>query len=119
MDEAELRRTKEFALRVVRLCGSLPDAAAGRSPASQLVRSGISVGADYRVACKARSRAEFASKLGIVEEEADESAFWLEWVIDARLMRTERVADLLAETNPITRTMTSSRLSVRKGRSSQ
>jgi four helix bundle protein len=76
MNEDDLkRRTKQFALRVMKLVGALPNTIQGRAIASQLMRSGTSVGANYRAACRGRSKAEFAAKLGIVVEEADECAF--------------------------------------------
>jgi four helix bundle protein len=75
MDEAELkRRTKSFAIRCMKLADSLPATVSGRVVANQLVRCGTSVGANYRSACRGRSTAEFLSKLGVVEEEADESS---------------------------------------------
>jgi len=71
-------RTKQFALRVMKLIDALPRTIQGRAIANQIIRSATSVAANYRAACRARSRAEFAAKIGIVEEEADETAFWLE-----------------------------------------
>ena len=98
MDERELiARTKQFALRVIKLVGALPRSIDGRAIAGQLMRSGTSVAANYRAACRARSKAEFIAKLGTVEEEADESAFWLELLIEAELMPAERVQPLLSE----------------------
>src|SRR3989440_11521347 len=79
-------RTKKFALRIIKLVGALPRTIEGRSIAGQLMRSGTSVAANYRAACRARSKAEFIAKLGTVEEEADESAFWLELIIDSALI---------------------------------
>lgn len=77
MTEKELiRRTKDFALRVIKLVNALPSNPAGRTIGGQLIRSGTSVPANYRAACRGRSKAEFIAKLGIVEEEADESALW-------------------------------------------
>ena len=76
MNERDMiARTKRFALRIIKVVGALPRTVAGRSIANQLVRSGTSVAANYRAACRARSKAEFIAKLGIVEEEADETAF--------------------------------------------
>jgi four helix bundle protein len=83
MDEAELKqRTKRFASRCIKLAESLPRTRAGGIIAGQLIRCGTSVGSNYRAACRGRSRAEFVSKLGTVEEEADESAFCMELVIE-------------------------------------
>ena len=75
-------RTKQFALRVMRLVDALPNTPKGRAIASQLVRSGTSVAANYRAACRGRSKAEFIAKVGIAEEEADETALWLELIIN-------------------------------------
>ena len=112
MTETELKeRLKQFSLRVFRLVDALPRVPAGRMIASQLVRAGASVGANYRAACRGRSRAEFISKLGVAEEEADESVYWLELVIEGRLLRRERVAPLLAEANELVAILTASRKS--------
>ena len=83
--QAELlkNRTKQFALRVIRMIRSLPTGPEPRIIAHQLLRSGMSVAANYRAVCRARSRPEFLSKMSIVIEEADESAFWLELLVDA------------------------------------
>jgi four helix bundle protein len=81
MTIAELKaRTKEFALRVIRLVDALPNTVKGRAIANQIMRSATSIAANYRGACRARSRAEFIAKIGVVEEEADETAFWRELV---------------------------------------
>lgn len=81
MDQHELKeRTKQFALRIMKLVGALPDGIVRRAIGNQLVRSGTGVGANYRAACRGRSKTEFIAKLGTVEEEADETAFWLELV---------------------------------------
>lgn len=87
MDEKELKeRTKQFALRVMKLVDALPNTISGRAIANQLVRSGTSVGANYRAACRGRSKAEFVAKLGVVIEEADECEYWLELIIDGELL---------------------------------
>ena len=96
------QRTKEFALRVIRLVESLPKGRTADVLGRQLLRSGTSVGANYRSACRARSVADFQSKMGIVEEEADESAYWMELLVDAGLMPASRLAKLLAEANELT-----------------
>ncbi|MFQ5637494.1 MAG: four helix bundle protein, partial [bacterium] len=72
------RRTKDFAKQVIRFCRTLPENREGRLIGNQLFRSGTSVAANYRAACRARSKRDFISKMGIVEEEADESFFWFE-----------------------------------------
>src|SRR5213082_3724974 len=96
MNPQELKeRTKRFALRVMRLVDALPKSAKGRALASQLVRSGTSVAANYRASCRARSRAEFISKIGVVEEEADETALWLELIIDDKILPQKKITPLL------------------------
>lgn len=90
-------RTKRFGLRVIRLVESLPKTGAARTIGGQLLRSGTSVGANYRAACRGRSKAEFAAKLGIVEEEADESLYWMEMLIDAQIIPMDRLKDLMTE----------------------
>jgi four helix bundle protein len=102
MTQDELKkRTKRFALRIARLVDTFPSSFLGRHIGGQLIRSGTSVPANYRAACRARSKAEFIAKLGIVEEEADESAFWMEFAIDAGIVKPDRVHDLLQETNEL------------------
>jgi four helix bundle protein len=102
-------RTKRFALEIIRLVASLPKTLEGRAIGSQLVRSGSSVGANYRAACRGKSKADFISKLGIVEEEADESCYWLEILIEGNVLPEERVASLLREANEITAIIVASR----------
>lgn len=111
------RRTKEYALRIIKLVKALPNTVEGRTIGNQLIRSGTSVGANYRAVCRARSRAEFISKLGVVIEEADESAFWLEIIIQGNVMKKEIVEPLLQETNEIIAIMVSSKNSASKGKS--
>lgn len=110
MTETELKhRTKAFALRVLKLVDSLPDTRSGRVLAGQLGRSGTSVGANYRAACRSRSTAEMVSKLAVVEEEADESAFWLELISDHGLLAPTKVASLHQEADELTAIMVASR----------
>ena len=112
MDKDELRRrTKEFALRTMKLVDALPRSRSANAVANQLVRSGTSVASNYRAACRARSKAEFIAKIGIVEEEADESAFWLELVVEHRLMQEALVRPLLKEADELTAIMAASRIS--------
>src|SRR6266581_7773149 len=85
-------RTKQFALRVIKLVDALPRTIQGRAVANQIIRSATSVAANYRAACRARSRAEFAATIGIVEEEADETAFWLELIIDSGIRSSRKSA---------------------------
>jgi len=117
MNSVELKaRTKQFALRVMKLVGALPRTAIGRAIGSQLVRSGTSVGANYRAACRARSKAEFSAKLGTVAEEADETCFWLDLIIEGELLATKRVAALLEESNALTAIFTSGVRTLKLGR---
>ncbi len=109
MTEEELKaRTKDFGLRVMKLVDALPNTMAGRAIGSQLIRSGTSVGANYRAACRGRSKAEFAAKLGVAEEEADESAFWLELTMDGGLIDRKRVKRLYREAEELTAILTAS-----------
>jgi four helix bundle protein len=102
MNEREMiARTKQFALRIMKLVGALPRTIQGRAIGSQLMRSGTSVAANYRAACRARSKAEFIAKLGTVEEEADESAFWLELIIEGQLLSAAQIQPLLLEANEL------------------
>src|SRR5213083_2879767 len=91
------QRTKQFALCVLDLIEQLPNTVRGRVLANQLARSATSVGANYRAACRARSRAEFASKLGTVAEEADESLYWLELIRDGNFVPAKKLASLISE----------------------
>jgi four helix bundle protein len=102
MDAEQLKdRTKEFALRVIRLVAALPRSIEGRAIANQLVRSGTSVAANYRSACRARSRPEFIAKLGVVLEEADETLLWLELIIAGKILPGNRVTPLRKEANEL------------------
>src|SRR5688500_4090638 len=95
MTETEFKhRTKQIALRVIRLVSSLPRTAVGDVIGRQLLRSGTSIGANYRAACRGKSRADVAHKLAIVEEEADESLYWLELLTDAGLITERKIANL-------------------------
>src|SRR3954451_9921779 len=110
LDKHELLcRTKAFALRSLRLVDNLPRSPAGRAIANQLVPSATSVGANYRAACRSRSWAEFAARLGIVAEEADESIYWLELISEGKLLAEAKVEDLLKEANELTAIFTSAR----------
>lgn len=95
-------RTKHFALRVMRLVDALPRKLSAEVIGKQLLRAATSVGANYRAARRARSTAEFRSKLGIVEEEADECVYWLELIVEAALLSPTQVADLLNEARELT-----------------
>ena len=102
MSEQDLKaRTKAFSLRVIRLVESLPAGRTADVIGKQLLRSGTSVGANYRASCRAKSPADFIAKMGIVEEEADESIFWMELLIESGLVRQELLDDLLKEADEL------------------
>ena len=110
MTKAELlTRTKAFALRILKLVDHLPRTTSGRAIGNQLVRSGTSVGANYRAACRSRSRAEFAAKLGLVAEEADETVYWLEVIRDGNLLPANKLSGLLKEADELTAIFTAGR----------
>jgi four helix bundle protein len=110
MNEHEMKqRTKKFALRILDLADTLPHSRSGNVIAGQIVRSGTSVAANYRALCRAKSRADFINKTSIVEEEADESCFWLELLIDRGLLSDRRVQSLLKEANELTAIFVASR----------
>jgi four helix bundle protein len=94
-------RTKQFALRVIRLVESLPKRPAGHVIGNQLLRAATSVGANYRAACRGRSRSEFCAKMGIVEEEADECVYWMELLVESGLVREELLTGLIQEANEL------------------
>jgi four helix bundle protein len=102
-------RTKAFALRIVKLFRSLPRAIEAQVIGKQLLRSGTSVAANYRAACRARSRAEFVAKLGVVVEEVDECVLWIEMLIDAEILKKARLDQLLNEARQLTAIFTASR----------
>jgi four helix bundle protein len=114
MNQQEMKeRTKQFALKVIKLVNALPRTIQGQSIGKQLIRSGTSVGANYRSDCRGRSKAEFIAKLGIVEEEADESAFWMELIIEEGLLEKELVEPLLNEADELVAIMVASRKSAK------
>ncbi len=115
MTEIELKqRTKQLALRVMKLVGALPQNSVGRPIGNQLIRSGPSIGANYRAACRGRSKPEFIAKLGIVVEEADESVYWLERIIEGELLAKRLFEPLLNEANEQTAIMTASHRSAER-----
>jgi four helix bundle protein len=102
MSEPDLKeRTKRFALRVLKLVDALPKTTASRALAAQLVRSGTSVAANYRAARRAKSTAHFLSKLGDVEEEADETLFWLELLKESGIVPAAKLSALMQEANEL------------------
>jgi len=109
MTKEELKyRTKQFALMIIRLVEELPHNRAGNTIANQLIRCGTSVAANYRSACRARSNADFISKITVVEEECDESLFWLEMILEANLLGMNRIEPLIKEANELTAIFTAS-----------
>ena len=103
MTKDELKqRSKKFALRVMRMVDTLPKKTSAEVVGKQLLRSATSVAANYRAACRARSQADFISKITVVEEEADESMLWLELLIESGIMKKELLEDLLKEANELT-----------------
>jgi four helix bundle protein len=114
-----LRRLKAFALRVMKLVDALPRTTAGWTIGGQLIRSGTSVSSNYRAACRGRSKAEFVAKLGVVEEEADESAHWMELIMEGGLLEERLVVDLHREACEITAMMAASKQTARANTRSQ
>jgi four helix bundle protein len=109
MNSEDLKnRTKAFAMCGLHLADSLPNTSSGRTIANQLVRCGTSVGANYRSACRGKSKPGFIAKLGIVEEEVDESAFWLELIVESGIRPFEEIRPLQDEADELTRIMASS-----------
>jgi four helix bundle protein len=94
-------RTKQFALRIVRMFRALPRTEEARIIGRQVLRSGTSIGANYRAVCRARSKAEFTAKMGVVVEEADETVFWLEILVEAEIVPAAKMEDLLHEANEL------------------
>ncbi|MDI9860471.1 four helix bundle protein [Flectobacillus roseus] len=108
MKELIKQRTKTFAIRVIRLVDSLPQTVSAQVIAKQIVRSSTAVAANYRASCRARSQAEFIAKLGIVEEEADESLFWLELLVESGIVKRDKLELLMTEANELTSIIVSS-----------
>lgn len=108
-------RTKQFALRVIRLATSLPPGKLSDVIQYQLLKWGTSVGANYRAACRAKSAKDFCSKMGTVEEEADESIYWTELIVDAGLIKEDLVTDLMQEANELVAITVTSINTSRKG----
>jgi four helix bundle protein len=107
-------RTKQFALNVIRFCKTLPDNAECRVIRDQLLRSATSVGANYRAACHARSRKDFIAKLALVEEEADESQFWLELLDELDIGANDAVTELRNEAHQLASMVVASKKTARK-----
>ena len=109
MNAGEMKnRTKAYALAIIRLVQSLPNTATARIIGNQLLRCGTSVGANYRASCRPRSQADFIAKMGIVEEEADESVYWMEVLVEASIVPPSAVSELCDEGNQIVSIVVSS-----------
>lgn len=115
MDSEELkRRTKKFAVDVIKLVGGFPKTRSADVIGRQLIKSATSIGANYRSACRAQSHAHFVSKISIVEEEADEALYWLELALETGLVSNEKMKHLIDEANELTAIFTASRKTARE-----
>ena len=112
------RRTKAFSLRILKLVDALPKTTAGRALASQIVRSGTSIAANYRAACRAKSTADFIAKMGIVEEEADETLFWLELLEESDLVLVTKLTAIKQEADELIAITVASIKTARRNRAS-
>ena len=117
MEKRDLKeRTKSFALKVIKAVEMLPKEKTADILGNQLLKAGTSVGANYRAACRAKSNADFISKMGIVEEESDETIYWMELLIESALVRKDDLIPLLDEANQILAITVSSMKTARKGK---
>jgi len=117
MDRREMkRRTKAFAVKIVRLFESLPQKRTAYVLGRQLLRCGTSVGANYRSACRAKSTADFVAKMGIVEEEIDETMYWLELLVEVGTLKVEEVEAILKESNELLAIVVASIKTARKNK---
>ena len=107
-------RTKQFAIRIVKLFKALPQTDEARIIGKQLLRSGTSVGANYRAVCRARSTAEFIAKIGIVVEEADETVFWLELMMETEIFTSSKLTLLLDEANELLAIFAASQITAKR-----
>jgi four helix bundle protein len=113
-NEELIKRTKEFAHRCVKLATALPKNTIGKHIRGQLIRCSTSVAANYRATCLSQSKASFIAKISIVLEETDETAFWLEFIIDEKLLKKNLVEPLLLEAQELTAIFASSRMTASK-----
>ncbi len=115
MEKAEelRQRSKQFALRVIRMFKFLPRTEEAKILGKQVLRAGTSAAANYRAACRARSKAEFVSKMGIVVEEIDETVFWLELLVESEIVEYRKIQELLKEANELLAIFASSRKTAR------
>ena len=109
-------RTKDFALRIIKMYTKLPKTSEAQVMGKQVLRSGTSVAANYREACRGRSKAEFKAKMGIVEQELDETELWLELLVESGTVPADKMKDLLCETDELLRIVVSSINTTKKGR---
>ena len=109
-------RTKQFAIRIIRMYKALPKATEAQVLGKQVIRSGTSVAANYRAACRSRSSSEFLAKMGLVVEEADETVFWLELLVDAGIVSQNKMNELLEEGNELLAVFSASRRTARGNR---
>ena len=117
MDQREMKkRTKAFAVKIVRLFETLPQKGAGIVLGRHLLRSGTSGGANYRSACRAKSTADFVAKMGIVEEEVDETIYWLELLIEVGILKAEEAEAILKEANELLAIVVASIKTARKNK---
>jgi four helix bundle protein len=107
------QRTKQFALRTITMFRSLPKTEEARIIARQVLRSATSAAANYRAACRARSRVEFAAKIGLVVEEADETVFWMELLAESGIARAGQISQILKEANELLAIFAASQRTVR------
>ena len=117
MTAEELKtRTKSLAIRIIRLFRALPRSVEAQVMGKQLLRCGTAVGANYRAACRSRSRQEFVAKLGVVVEEADETGYWLELLSDSGVLPRRRLEPLLLEANELTAIFNAARRTTRSSK---
>jgi four helix bundle protein len=107
-------RTKQFALRIIQLVESLPHDGTSSVLGRQLLRAGTSVGANYRAACRSKSTADFISKMGTVEEEVDESGYWMELLVEAEKIKPAKISALIQEAGELTAIVVASINTARK-----
>ncbi len=120
MNPEELKtRTKKFGLRIMKLYEEVSKTKKGEILANQLLRAGTSVGANYRAACRAKSDADFIYKIEIVEEEADEAAYWMEMISESNIMKKNRLDDMIKEANELTAIFATSAKTVKQRRKSK
>jgi four helix bundle protein len=108
------RRSRQFAVDVVRFCRTLPRTDEARIVGRQLLRSGTGIGSNYRAACRPRSDADFIAKLGIAIEESDETGFWLEVIVEAEIVKARTTEALYRECDELTRILVASRETARR-----